>query len=180
MVNYQNSKLYGIYHNTELLYIGSTSVILSQRFAQHKADCKNGKSMPLYNYIQEREQKWEGIYIELIEDHPCDNKEQLLKREGELIRDKKPLYNKRIEGRTKKEYYNDNRDAIRKYQNEYFNEPERKMKENERKKKYREDNQTELSAKQKELREIDGEKIRQYYRDYYRKNIEKYKAYRKQ
>ena len=40
------------------------------------------------------------FYIELYEEYPCENIEQLRKREGEIIRELKPTLNKRIEDRT--------------------------------------------------------------------------------
>jgi hypothetical protein len=43
-------------------------------------------------------------YIKLYEDYPLERKEQLNKREGEIIRQIATL-NKRIEGRTKDENY---------------------------------------------------------------------------
>jgi hypothetical protein len=50
-------------------------------------------------------------YIELYENFPCDNKEQLNKREGEIIREIATL-NKNIAGRTIKEYYEQNKENI--------------------------------------------------------------------
>ena len=50
-------------------------------------------------------------YIELLEEINCDNKNQLEKREGELIREhKNNCVNRCIAGRTKQEYYIDNKD----------------------------------------------------------------------
>jgi len=54
---------------------------------------------------------WDNWYIELYEEYPCENKEQLGKREGEVIRLIGTL-NSRIEGRTKREYYEDNMNKI--------------------------------------------------------------------
>jgi hypothetical protein len=50
-------------------------------------------------------------YIELYENFPCDNKEQLNKREGEIIREIATL-SKNIAGRTIKEYYEQNKENI--------------------------------------------------------------------
>ena len=60
----------------------------------------------------------EHFYIELIEEHPCENGEQLRKREGHYIREIGTL-NKKIDGRTKKEYLEENRERIRARVNEY-------------------------------------------------------------
>ena len=64
--------------------------------------------------------KFEDAYIELIERHPCLCREELLKREGEIIRATENCVNKRIEGRTTKEYYRDNIDKIKQYEKEYY------------------------------------------------------------
>ena len=63
--------------------------------------------MRLYDKMQEV--GVDKFYIELVEDCPCGNIEHLRKREGELIRQMGTL-NKRIDGRTKAEYSQDNRE----------------------------------------------------------------------
>jgi hypothetical protein len=53
-----------------------------------------------------------------MKNFPCENKEQLNKREGEIIREIGTL-NKKIAGRTQKEYIEDNKDKIKEYKKEY-------------------------------------------------------------
>lgn len=115
MVNYQNGKIYAIRsHETDKVYIGSTTQPLSKRLASHRDKYKaynNGK----YQYVTSFELlKHDDHYIELIEDFPCERKELLHKKEGELIRSSSNCVNKHIMGRTGKEYRNDNRDALNK------------------------------------------------------------------
>ena len=50
-------------------------------------------------------------YIELYEDCPCDRKEELNKREGQVIREI-GLLNKEIAGRTFEEYREDKKEII--------------------------------------------------------------------
>jgi hypothetical protein len=50
--------------------------------------------------------------IELIEYFPCNTLQELRKREGEHIKNTECV-NKRVEGRTNKEYYEDNKDKIK-------------------------------------------------------------------
>jgi hypothetical protein len=57
-------------------------------------------------------------YIELIEEFPCDNKEQLNKREGELIREMECV-NQRIAGRTKKQWVEANKEEQIAYHKAY-------------------------------------------------------------
>lgn len=84
MVNYQNGKIYKITGinsiGRELIYIGSTTVALSQRLAEHNLP-KNKKKIGLsaniiMNYC-------ENINITLIENISCNSKDELLKKERE-------------------------------------------------------------------------------------------------
>ena len=49
------------------------------------------------------------FYIEMLEEYPCENVEQLRKKEGECIRQYGTL-NMKIEGRTLKQYYIDHKE----------------------------------------------------------------------
>jgi len=103
---YTNSKIYVIRNGmNEKLYVGSTTSSLSKRMVQHRSDAKTnrpGYEFPLY--VAMRELGIEHFYIELLEDFPCERKEQLNKKEGERIREMKTLapigYNARIAGRS--------------------------------------------------------------------------------
>ena len=98
---YSNGKIYSVRNIIDDdVYIGSTCSSLSQRMVKHRSDSKRLK-MRLYDKMQEI--GVDNFYIELVEEHPCDNIEQLRRREGELIRLMGTL-NKRIDGRTKTEY----------------------------------------------------------------------------
>ena len=125
MKEYSKGKIYAIWEADQLLYIGSTIQALSRRMALHRSSSKQPKkaAYPLYKYVIERPEKWEGIYIELVENFPCESKDDLERREGEYIRNRKPPYNKHIEGRTKNEYdrryYEANREKRNEYQRQY-------------------------------------------------------------
>jgi hypothetical protein len=54
---------------------------------------------------------FDNFYIELVENYPCDNKDQLRAREGFFIRERATL-NHMIEGRTRKEREEEERDRI--------------------------------------------------------------------
>lgn len=108
MPDYKLSKIYAIRsHQTDLIYIGSTTQSLAVRLAEHKRDIKNriGKRQPCSS---KEILKYEDVYIELIEEYPCENKEQLNKKEGEHIRANNCV-NKNMMGRPytewRKEYY---------------------------------------------------------------------------
>ena len=61
----------------------------------------------------------ENFYIDLVEEYPCENLEQLRKREGEFIRELGTL-NHHIAGRTQQEYVQDTRDHKREVDKQYY------------------------------------------------------------
>jgi hypothetical protein len=89
MSKYENYYIYKIYQlsNPELIYIGSTTNF-SQRKSNHKKNCNNKVSKkyhyPLYKYIRACG-GWDTFNIEVIEKNPYKSKEDILKREQELI-----------------------------------------------------------------------------------------------
>ena len=111
--NFQNGKIYSIRsHQTDKIYIGSTTQSLSQRFSNHKGlNCSSREIM-----------QFADAYIELIEMFPCANKIQLHRREGELIRTTECV-NKMTPGRTRaetnKQYREDNREKLLEPQKQY-------------------------------------------------------------
>ena len=115
MEKYQNSKIYNIVSkSSDLVYYGSTYCKLSYRLSGHKSDYKsylNGKR----NYRSSYElMKLGDAQIILVEDFPCDTKKELLAREGYYIRNNECI-NKYVPGRrTRKEYYQNNKEEISK------------------------------------------------------------------
>jgi hypothetical protein len=134
MPNYQNAKIYKLWSpEGDDIYIGSTTQKLCDRKAGHNGDFKNNKkcsSAILYN-------KYNDIRIELLECCPCDNKEELKKKEGEYIRNNECV-NRCIAGRTKKEYNEDNKEKIKEQTKEYREKNKEII--NEKIKEYREKN----------------------------------------
>jgi len=111
-VDYQKGQIYFIRsHQTEKVYVGSTTQKLSVRIAEHRRTFKrykNGK----YHYTSSYDLLELGdAYIEWQEDFPCHSKKELEAREGYWIR-KTECVNKFIAGRTPKEYYEDNKEVI--------------------------------------------------------------------
>ena len=75
---------------------------------EHRTDCKRRARLPLYKAMVEYGKEY--FYIALLEKHPCSDKDELRKKGVEYIRLLKPSVNKKIEGRTSKDYYIDNED----------------------------------------------------------------------
>jgi len=157
MPNYADAKIYTIRSrsNDTLIYIGSTTQKLTQRLAKHRSDCKYGINYSLYDYIVNDD--WSDFYIELYEKYPCNDKAELCKREGEIIRQIGTI-NKYIAGRTKKEWCEDNADKVKGKQKEW-----------------REKNADKVKGKQKEWREKNADKIKECKKEYYENNVEKFK-----
>ena len=128
MENIKKGKIYKIVDNayTEM-YIGSTTQILSQRMANHRFKFINNKDLNLS--INKLFEKYgvENCKIELIEEINFINKEELLKKEGEYIKNNICL-NKYIAGRTVEEYEEDNKEKIREYMKEYYKDNKEKFK----------------------------------------------------
>ncbi len=185
MVNYQNGKIYTIRCRSDenLIYVGSTSQTLSQRMTLHRSCCKRGDGCSLYDYIIDND--WSDFYIELYEKYPCNDKAELCKREGEIIRQIGTL-NKCIAGRTKKEYIQDNVDKVKEYQKTYREVNAEKLKEDkkiyyennaeflkENSKKYQKNNADKVKEKKKVYREDNTEYFKEYYKKYYENNVGK-------
>ena len=166
MTDYSQGKIYVIKSSqTEDIYIGSTITTLSKRFGCHKNQCEKyleGKS----NYISSFEiLKYEDAYIELLDDYPCNTKQELLMKEGEF-QQKMKCVNKNIAGRTKKECINSteykeyrkkymkeynemNKDKVKKQRDEYTSRPEVKERVKEISKEYR--SKPEVIERRKEM-----------------------------
>lgn len=134
-MDYQNGKIYTIRsHQTDKYYIGSTCSPLHKRLYDHKADykqfLKGGKRLSSIEIV-----KYDDAYIELLELCPCNSRSELTKREGELIREhKNNIVNIKIDGRTKKEYRQTNKDIIREQKKEYYQENKERIQERDAKK----------------------------------------------
>jgi hypothetical protein len=179
---YKNGKIYTIrYKNDDtLIYVGSTVQPLFKRWHQHKCrvNNENHKSYDISLHQKIKETNIEDWYIELYEDFSCNSKEQLNKREGEIIREIGTL-NKRIEGRTKKEYTEDNKDKIKQYKKEYQEKNKDKILEKKKQyqqdnkdkiKEYYENNKGKLLEKKKQYQQDNKDKIKEYHKKYREKN----------
>ena len=105
MVNYQNGRIYKLVSNhTKYIYIGSTTMPLHQRLWQHKTHYELF-SKGLINKICSSKQLYHlgKVEIILIQNYPCNSKEELLMRERHFIESLECI-NKKIPIRTVEEY----------------------------------------------------------------------------
>lgn len=170
MPNYQNGKIYTIRcrNDDSLIYVGSTTQKLTERIAQHRRQSYK-HSKRLFECVNGN---WEDWYIELYEECPCNNKQELDKKEGEIIRQIGNL-NKNIAGRKRDEYREDNKEKIKEYTKLYNERPEviervEKNKEDKRiyDKEYREKIKELKKRRDKKYAENNKEKIKTYQKEY--------------
>ena len=158
MVNYQNGKVYKLVAGG-MTYVGSTTLPLSRRKEGHKTGWKQwkaGKKRKTSSY--DLFESGEPVDIVLLEDVPCERREQLHARERHWI-ETLDCVNLRVPGRTMKEYREANRDKIL-----------------EGKKRYLEANRDKI----KEYYEANRDKMREYKKQHYEANRDKIKEYQKQ
>ncbi len=119
MPDYSKGKIYTIRNRDDdtKIYVGFTIQSLAVWFGGHKRRSNDDKKNHYKLYV-EVDNNWSNWYIELYEECPCNNKEELLKREGEVIRQIETL-NKVIPGRTQKQYTEDTKDIKREYDLSY-------------------------------------------------------------
>ena len=124
-MDYKNGKIYSIRSfQTDKYYIGSTTQSLSKRLSKHGRDykiwCKDNNKSFLTSY---EILKFGDAYIELIEICECNTKDELQKREGELIRKfKNDIVNICIPKRTDAEYREDNKLILSEKSKQYKDE----------------------------------------------------------
>jgi len=162
--DYSKACIYKIWSPlTDRIYIGSTCD-MTKRWCNHKSHYKKWKegkrnnicsSSVLFDLVG-----LENCKIEWVNDFPCETKKQLNKEEGRVQRQYKDLIiNKGIAGRSKKEYYKDNKQELNIKIKEYHQQHKQEIKEY--LKEYQQQHKEELSIKAKE-----------YYKEYYDNNKE--------
>ena len=149
---YQTSKIYKIVSiDSDDVYIGSTTFHLSTRLSKHKSDYKqylNGKRGYVTSFKILEKNNYD---IVLIEEFPCNSKQELHERERYHIENNNCV-NKYIPSRTAKEY-----------QQEYCQQ-----------------NKDKKSEYDKEYRQQNKDKRLEYDKEYYQQNKDKILEYRKQ
>lgn len=172
MVNYENGKIYKLVIG-DLTYIGSTVQSLAKRKGGHKGNfnmwlegrCNFVSSFKLFELGNPD--------IILIENCPCENKEELHRRERYYI-ESIECVNKVIPTRTGDEY----REANRKKYSEYYENNKDKLKE--QSKVYYENNKETIIKKHKLWKESNKDKVKKQRKVYYEDNKEKFREKSKQ
>lgn len=192
MVNYNDAKIYKIepLNKTDEndTYYGSTCLkMLCQRMRKHRydyKDWKNGKCCNIRSFVLFEKYGVENCQIILLENYPCETRDELRAREAEYIKNK-PCVNKANPYRTEedcikwdKEYREANKEKIREMDKIYREEHKDELKE--KNKIYREKNKEKLSEKSKIYRENNTEKIKETQKTYTITHKEERKKYKQQ
>ena len=165
MNKYHNGKIYKIVDiGYNKCYIGSKTESLSMRMARHRSQYKKREGMigKVCSFNLFDMYGIENCKIELIEKFSCETKEELLKREGQYIQSLDCI-NKNVAGRTKQDWYSDNKGYCNEKTKQYRRENTEKIKELNQK--YRAKHQAELVNKSRE-----------YYKENKEDLLNKYKA----
>ena len=171
MCDYSKGQIYKVQDKKmKMCYIGSTTQPLSTRMAQHRRDYLNFlANKKCYISVFELFNKFgvDNCKIIWVEDYVCNSKKELDAREGHHIKET-DCVNKRIEGRDKKQYYQDRR--------EHFLEKAQIHRDNhreERKEYFKQryiDKKEEIVEKKKEHIKNNLEKVREQARQSYHRN----------
>jgi len=200
MPNYQDSKIYKIVNvndpNDDYVYIGSTTQTLSRRMTDHRTTSTKNPNRKLYQHIIGNG-GWINFKIILIENFPCENKEQLLARENFWQKQMNSITNGlnmvnavfdveankayklqyRIDNKDKmKQYAEANKDKLDQYRRQYYEANKAKI--NLRVKQYTEANKDKYKQYLKQYRDNNKEKLKQQKQQHYELNKDKYKQYR--
>ena len=118
--DYSNGQIYAIKSNqTDKIYIGSTVQPLNRRFSLHKSKFKSWNNNKA-NYITSFDiMKFDDCIIYPICLYPCNTKEELQKKEAEVMKNTIGCINKNIPTRTQKEYKEAHKDFYKDYFKEY-------------------------------------------------------------
>jgi hypothetical protein len=185
MPDYQQSKIYKLYSPSKnLVYYGSTVQPLSQRLAGHISSYKL--------YIKDNNKKYlssflvlecEDYKIELVEAYPCNNNQQLLRKEGEYQKNNVCI-NKNINYTTinkcyeaKTNYEQNKEEIIKRAKTNYEQNKEEIIK---RVKEYQKINADKIKEREKKYRYANVGKIKENIKNYRYANADKIKEQRHQ
>ena len=178
MDKFKQAKIYKIRDiNNNMCYIGSTcQKYLSTRLGNHKFHFRKYqdekyKNKRMTSFIIFEKYGLDNCIIELIENYPCNDKQELLKREGYYI-ENTDCINRCVSGRTKKEYqalyyknHKEEKEHYRKYKaKKYTITPEKRKQYN--KTSYEKHKET-ISQRGKEKYKEEKDKILERNKKYY-------------
>ena len=170
MPDYQQGKIYTIRCRIDdsMIYVGSTTQSLAKRWDGHKV--KSRKEGMLNRLIYKKvNNEWKNWYIELYELYPCSCKEELCRKEGEIIRLIGNL-NTQLPCRTQEEQKEKKAEDFKKWNEN--NKEHRLIYSKEYGKKYYDENKNKLLEQYKKYRDENKDKEKERQRKKYQDNKE--------
>lgn len=159
---YQKGKIYKLVNNVDdKIYVGSTASTLTKRKCGHKHKAKSEIDRRVYKHLNEI--GWENVEIVLVENYPCNSKDELNARERKWIEELKAELNITMPTRTQQDIAK----SKRKWQQN------NKEKVAEKKRQWEQDNKEKIAARVKQYRQDNKEKIAEWTRQYQQDNKEK-------
>ena len=126
MLDYKNGKIYKLVNNIDdKIYVGSTCTTLVKRKHEHKKKSKRCPDRRIYKHILAV--SWDNASIILIENFPCESKDELVRRERywydqlkpDLNHDKPCILVEELEGYNK-QYYEEHKEHINEMNKKYY------------------------------------------------------------
>lgn len=183
-MDYSKGKVYKIVNDIDdRIYVGSTCQTLAQRMSCHRSNVGKKPSQSLYALMGDH--GVDKFRIVLVEDYPCERKDQLRAREEYWRVELNAQLNKRrcgtgIVAENKNDYCKKYRqefiDECKERDAKYYAENAEKIKE--QKKIYYKENMNELNAKNARYQETHAEEIKEQRAQHYKDNADKIKAER--
>ena len=178
MPDYKKGKIYKIVCNiTGKVYIGSTTQSLASRIAGHRVSFKRFKKGKTNNITSFQIIEQGDYDIVLIENIACESKDELHRRERHFI-ETLECTNKYIPTRTKKDFYDANRDIILE-QKKHYGQANKEQIAEQRAEHYQV-NKERIAEQRKEYRQTYKERIAGRDKEYYQANKERKAEYNKQ
>jgi len=159
--------------NTDKVYVGSTKKDINERLNQHEQDYKryqDGK----FHYITSFEiLEYKDYKIELLENKICESKEERSTLECKYIINTHNTVNKHLPGRTKEQYYQDNKQELNEQQRQYNRENKEQIRERQRQ--YRQENKEELNEQYRQYYQDNKQELNERHRQRYQNNKQELK-----
>ena len=168
---YKDGKVYAVRNTVDdTIYVGSTIQPLHKRFFEHKCRVNKGRERTKALYLKMNDLGVDKFYIELIEHVPCCSREELNRREGEIIREN-TVCNSNIAGRTKAEYRHETKEKKKDADNKYYISHRQELKQ--KFKEYYKAHKEDIKHRSKENAFNNKEHREEYIKEYFNKNKDK-------
>jgi len=211
MNNIRNGQVYEIKYNGQVLYVGSTWNIM-KRNSSHLTNCYDETSKQynyaIYKYIRDNNISWSDLEFIVVYNGLFASKNDRFLFEESYMLLLNPICNSmRAKGRTRKEYYEENKETILNQQKQHYEEnkeeihkerkkyyeenketilnqqkqhyEENKEEFHKERKKYRAEHKEQISEQNRNYRGTHKEEIKEYIKDYQTKNKDKLCDYNK-